>query len=45
MNNDIVCICYSRSGKTRQTMAEIAAALDCEVYALTDGVRRCGVMG
>lgn len=45
MNNDILCICYSRTGKTRQTMAEIAAALDCEVLELHDHARRIGAMG
>ena len=45
MNNDILCICYSRTGRTRQTMAEIAAALDCELVEVSDRVRRGGAMG
>ena len=45
MNNDILCICYSRTGKTRQTMAEIAAALDSELLEVSDRVRRGGAMG
>ena len=45
MNNDILCICYSRTGRTRQTMAEIAAALDCELLELHDHAHRTGAMG
>ena len=45
MNNDILCISYSRTGRTRQTMAEIAAALDCELVEVSDRVRRGGAMG
>ncbi len=45
MNNDILCICYSRTGKTKRVMQEIAMALDCELADLTDRVNRDGAIG
>ena len=38
--SDILCLYYSRSGNTRQTMAEIAEALEAELVEFTDGVGR-----
>ncbi|MBR3641770.1 MAG: hypothetical protein IKN53_07070 [Oscillibacter sp.] len=43
--HDVLCIFYSRTGKTREAMEEIAAALDAEVVELTDGVDRKGFRG
>ena len=43
--SDILCVYYSRTGKTRRTMTEIAAALDAELVELTDGVPRAGLVG
>ena len=40
--SDILCLYYSRSGNTRQTMAEIAEALEAELVEFTDGVDRQG---
>lgn len=45
MNNKILCICYSRTGNTRQAMTEIAGALDCELVEVYDKVRRDGAIG
>ena len=45
MNYDILCIYYSRTGKTRQTMEEIARALDCEVVEVCDRIKRGGALG
>lgn len=45
MNDNIICLCYSRTGKTRRVMTEIAAALDCEMVLLRDGVNRQGALG
>lgn len=45
MNNDILCVYYSRTGKTEQTMKEIAAALDCEIVEVHDRVKRAGALG
>ena len=42
---DILCMYYSRTGATRQTMTEIAQALDAELVELTDGVDRSGARG
>ena len=36
----ILVLYYSRSGNTRQTMAEIAEALEAELVEFTDGVDR-----
>ena len=35
--SDILCLYYSRSGNTRQTMAEIAEALEAELVELRAG--------
>ena len=45
MNRDVICIYYSRTGKTEQAMKEIAAALDCELAEVHDRVRRTGALG
>ncbi|MBQ9647283.1 MAG: hypothetical protein IJV43_02845 [Oscillospiraceae bacterium] len=45
MNNDILCVYYSRTGKTEQTMKEIAEALDCELAEVHDRVKRGGAAG
>ena len=42
---DVLCIYYSRTGKTRQAMEEIAAALDAELVEITDGQDRSGWRG
>jgi len=39
---NILCVYYSRSGKTRQEMEFIARELDAELVELTDGVNRKG---
>ena len=43
--SDVLCLYYSRSGKTRASMEEIAQALDAELVAVTDGVDRSGFKG
>ena len=43
--SDILCLYYSRSGNTRQTMAEIAEALEAELVEFTDGVDQAGAEG
>ena len=45
MNKDILCIYYSRTGKTKQAMEDIASALDCEVVEIRDRVERDGAIG
>lgn len=45
MNDNILCVCYSRTGKTRRVMEEISAALDCELCEVHDHVRRKGAFG
>ena len=45
MNRDILCLYYSRTGKTRQAMTEIAEALDCELVEIRDRVERSGAIG
>ena len=45
MNQSIICIYYSRSGKTKRVMREIAGALDCELAEVHDRVRRGGALG
>lgn len=40
--SDVLCIYYSRTGKTRQAIEEMAAVLDAEVVGLQDGVDREG---
>lgn len=45
MNRNILCVYYSRTGKTKQAMEEIAEALDCEVVGIHDKVDRSGFVG
>ena len=45
MNNKILCVYYSRTGKTKQAMEEIAEALDCEVVGIHDKIDRSGFFG
>lgn len=45
MNKDIICIYYSRSGKTERVMREIAHALDCQLVEVHDRVSRGGALG
>lgn len=45
MNQSVICIYYSRSGKTERVMREIACALDCELAEVHDRVRRGGALG
>ena len=40
-----LCIYYSRTGKTKNVMTEIAASLDAELVEITDGVSRSGLIG
>ncbi len=42
---DILCVYYSRSGKTRNTMTAIAQAMEAELVEITDGVDRSGFLG
>ena len=43
--HDVLCIYYSRSGRTQQAMKEIAQALDAEVAVIEDGQDRSGLRG
>lgn len=43
--SDILCLYYSRSGRTAAAMSEIARALDAELVEITDGVDRRGWRG
>ena len=43
--SDVLCIYYSRTGKTRQAMEEVAEALDAELVKITDGQDRRGFKG
>ena len=45
MNQDIICVYYSRTGKTERVMREIAQALDCELAEVHDRVHRGGALG
>lgn len=45
MNQDIICIYYSRTGYTEHTMRELARALDCELAEVCDSVKRSGASG
>ncbi|MBP3486075.1 MAG: hypothetical protein J6J81_04460 [Oscillospiraceae bacterium] len=40
--SDILCIYYSRTGNTRDTMTEMAKALGAELVEIRDGVERGG---
>ena len=41
----ILCVYYSRTGKTRLTMEKVAQALNAELIEITDGVNRRGAVG
>ena len=43
--SDILCIYYSRTGHTKQTMEEISRELGAEIVELRDGVNRSGWQG
>ena len=43
--SDVLCIYYSRTGKTRQAMEEVAQALGAELVEITDGQDRSGFKG
>ena len=45
MSRKILCVYYSRTGKTRDSMAAIAQALNAELVEITDGVKRRGLIG
>lgn len=42
---DVLCVYYSRTGKTKKVMKTIAAQLDAELVELDDGVARSGFRG
>lgn len=42
---NILCVYYSRTGRTRKLMQEIADQLGCEIVKLEDGVNRSGPGG
>lgn len=42
---DVLCVYYSRTGKTKKVMKTIAAQLDAELVELEDGVARSGFRG
>lgn len=43
--SDVLCLYYSRTGKTRAVMQELAEALGAELVELSDGVDRSGALG
>ncbi len=43
--SDVLCLFYSRTGRTEEAMKEIAAALDAELVEITDDVDRSGLRG
>ena len=43
--SNILCIYYSRTGNTRDTMTEMAKALGAELVEIRDGVERGGIGG
>ena len=43
--SNVLCVYYSRSGKTKKAMEEIAQALDAELVELHDDVERSGWLG
>ena len=45
MNDNILCLYYSRTGNTKKAMEEVAEALDCECLEIRDKVERSGTMG
>ena len=38
MNDNILCIYYSRTGNTKKAMEEVAEALDCECLEIRAGI-------
>ena len=42
---DILCVYYSRTGKTRATMEAVAKELEADLVEITDGVDRKGLSG
>ena len=42
---NVLCIYYSRTGRTAKLVADMARELDCEVVKLEDGVNRKGIVG
>ena len=45
MNKDVLCVFYSRTGKTEEAAQAVAEGLECEVTELWDNVRREGTLG
>ena len=45
MNQDILCVYYSRTGKTRAAMEAVAQALDAELVEISDDKIRSGKKG
>lgn len=43
--SDVLCVYYSRTGKTKKVIEEMAGELGAEVVALRDGVERGGLIG
>ncbi|MGM9662070.1 MAG: flavodoxin family protein [Oscillospiraceae bacterium] len=43
--SDILCLYYSRTGKTRAMMQEVAEALGAELVEISDGIDRSGALG
>lgn len=43
--SDVLCIYYSRTGKTKKAIEEISKALDAETVSITDNVNRDGWRG
>lgn len=43
--SDILCLYYSRTGRTRAVMRDVAEALDAELVEINDGIDRSGVLG
>lgn len=43
--SDILCLYYSRTGKTRAVMQDMALAMDAELVEITDGIDRSGALG
>ena len=43
--SDVLCLYYSRSGKTKKAMLEVAEALDAELVEIHDAVERSGCKG
>lgn len=41
----VLCVYYSRTGKTKRTMEKVAQALNAELIEITDGVNRRGAVG